>query len=83
MGGELAFFRVFGGGARARDNNASRALCVHTPIVSHTKTPPSSKLQVGDRYDLVRLLGSGSFSTVCLAVDKETGEEVRRQSGGV
>lgn len=31
---------------------------------------------MGDRYELLRLLGSGSFSSVCLAVDKETGEQV-------
>lgn len=32
--------------------------------------------QIGSRYTLVRVLGYGSFSAVCLAVDQETGEKV-------
>lgn len=34
-------------------------------------------LQVGDRYKLLQLLGSGSFSSVCSAVDTLTGEQAR------
>ena len=33
-------------------------------------------IQVGDRYTLVKLLGHGSFSTVCLASDAFTEEKV-------
>jgi len=48
---------------------------------SRPLTPPRAKpdtiiKQVGDRYDLIRLLGCGSFSSVCLAVDRQTGEQV-------
>ena len=32
--------------------------------------------QIGERYELERLLGSGSFSSVCQAVDTLTGEKV-------
>ncbi|KAK9811255.1 hypothetical protein WJX72_000671 [[Myrmecia] bisecta] len=32
--------------------------------------------KVGERYDLQKLLGSGSFSSVCLAVDTVTDEQV-------
>lgn len=34
-------------------------------------------MQLGERYELVRLLGSGSFSSVCMCVDTVTGEQVR------
>lgn len=34
-------------------------------------------LQVGERYVLERLLGTGSFSSVCQALDTVTGERVR------
>ena len=34
-------------------------------------------LQVGDRYKLLQLLGSGSFSSVCSALDTVTGEQAR------
>jgi len=33
--------------------------------------------QVGERYQLVKLLGSGSFSSVCSALDAVTGEQAR------
>jgi hypothetical protein len=33
-------------------------------------------LQVGDRYRLVKLLGHGSFSSVCMALDVYTEEKV-------
>lgn len=33
-------------------------------------------LQVGDRYDLLKVLGYGSYSAVVLALDKTTGEKV-------
>lgn len=32
--------------------------------------------QLGTRYELLKVLGYGSFSAVCLALDKETGEKV-------
>lgn len=32
--------------------------------------------QVGSRYTLVRVLGTGSFSCVCLAIDTQTNEKV-------
>lgn len=32
--------------------------------------------QIGSRYSLLRVLGYGSFSSVCLAVDEATGEQV-------
>ena len=35
-------------------------------------------LQVGERYVLQRLLGTGTFSEVCAALDSITGETVRR-----
>lgn len=37
--------------------------------------------QVGERYELERLLGSGSFSSVCQALDTLTGERVRSHVG--
>jgi hypothetical protein len=37
-------------------------------------------LQLGTRYELLKVLGYGSFSAVCLALDKETGEKVRGRS---
>ena len=33
-------------------------------------------LQIGERYELLKQLGSGSFSEVCLAEDRSTGEKV-------
>ena len=42
---------------------------VDPPARAHT-------LQIGERYELERLLGSGSFSSVCQAVDTLTGEMV-------
>jgi len=36
---------------------------------------------VGERYELERLLGSGSFSSVCQALDTLTGERVRSHVG--
>jgi len=38
-----------------------------------------ANLQVGERYELLRLLGSGSFSSVCMCLDIATGEQVRHQ----
>jgi len=38
-------------------------------------------MQVGDRYILVKLLGHGSFSTVCLATDAFTEEKVPPRHG--
>ena len=38
-------------------------------------------IQVGDRYTLVKLLGHGSFSTVCLALDAFTEEKVLTYPG--
>ena len=32
--------------------------------------------QVGERYELQKLLGHGSFSSVCLAIDTFTGDKV-------
>ena len=37
---------------------------------------PASRAQVGERYVLEQLLGSGSFSSVCQALDTVTGERV-------
>lgn len=34
-------------------------------------------MQVGERYEILKLLGTGSFSSVCLALDNFTGEKVR------
>lgn len=34
-------------------------------------------LQVGERYELLHLLGVGSFSSVCCALDKHSGLKVR------
>ena len=33
-------------------------------------------LQIGEGYELLKQLGSGSFSEVCLAEDRSTGEKV-------
>ena len=33
-------------------------------------------MQVGERYKLIKLLGHGSFSSVCLALDAYTDEKV-------
>ena len=40
------------------------------------------RVQVGERYTLLRYLGSGSFSTVCLALDNTTNEKVCGCAGG-
>ena len=40
--------------------------------------PPTAPLQVGERYRLIKVLGYGSYSGVCLAVDETTGEKVGR-----
>lgn len=34
-------------------------------------------IQIGERYELLKQLGSGSFSEVCLATDRSTGDKVR------
>ncbi len=34
------------------------------------------RLQIGDRYELLKQLGTGSFSEVCLATDRSTGDKV-------
>ena len=34
-------------------------------------------LQVGERYELLKVLGYGSYSAVVLALDRSTGEKVR------
>ncbi len=39
------------------------------------KVQPSQP-QVGERYELQKLLGSGSFSSVCCCLDTVTGERV-------
>ena len=44
---------------------------------THTRATPPQQQQVGARYTLVKVLGTGSFSCVCLAIDNETQEQVR------
>ena len=44
----------------------------------HSRLHPPTAPQVGSRYTLLRVLGYGSYSAVCLAVDATTGEQVRR-----
>lgn len=62
------------------------ALCSsrHLPCVCdiHLDLSPAPAPQIGSRYTLVRVLGYGSFSAVCLAVDQETGEKVGGRYGG-
>jgi serine/threonine protein kinase len=62
------------------------ALCSsrHLPCLCdvHLDLSRAPAPQIGSRYTLVRVLGYGSFSAVCLAVDQETGEKVGGRQGG-
>lgn len=51
---------------------------LHRPRAPPSPPPLHPPLcpQIGTRYSLVRVLGYGSFSSVCLAVDEATGEQV-------
>ena len=40
-------------------------------------------LQVGERYELLKQLGSGSFSEVCLAEDRSVGEKASGASAAL
>ena len=53
--------------------------CTHPADLAHAL----SLLQLGERYELVRLLGSGSFSSVCMCIDSVTGERVSSAVWGV
>ena len=37
-------------------------------------------VQIGERYELLKQLGTGSFSEVCSATDRSTGEKVKTPS---
>lgn len=53
-----------------------RLLPSHPPIIPRCLQLFASALQVGSRYSLQKVLGYGSYSAVCLAVDRTTGERV-------
>lgn len=58
--------------------------CRSLPAAHTFSSHPHTTPQVGSRYTLLRVLGYGSYSAVCLAVDNETGEKVgRSQSMGI
>ena len=48
----------------------------------HARSLVRLNCQVGTRYKLERVLGYGSFSCVCLALDVVTGKKVRRVGFG-
>lgn len=52
------------------------ALLEHQKLRS-VSTRTRLELQVGRRYTLVKLLGRGSYSSVCLSVDHQRSEKVR------
>jgi hypothetical protein len=65
----------------------SSGISIHTCGPAHLRRAISTPFayfctvsQVGNRYSLLKQLGEGSFSQVCLAVDKETQEKVRLPS---
>lgn len=63
--------------------DASRHLRWPLPTFHSLRSPPNHPgcllhPQVGARYSLLKILGYGSYSAVCLAMDHTTGEKVRR-----
>ena len=53
------------------------AVCIPCSVTLLVSVP--GRMQVGPKYKLEKYLGSGSFSSVCLALDTETGLKVRWQ----
>ena len=51
------------------------ALCIPCSVILPVSV--AGCVQVGPKYKLEKYLGSGSFSSVCLALDTETGLKVR------
>lgn len=80
--------RLLGAGMRWRRSGGVRRLpstqrMPTCPLAQHTAWVPPLRLlpsQVGSRYRLVKVLGYGSYSAVCLAVDEATGEKVGRRA---
>ena len=55
----------------------SRVKCISTPSQwTRSNFQQRVCLQIGDRYELLKQLGTGSFSEVCLATDRSTGDKV-------
>jgi len=64
----------------SRELRHCAALCMHcmdTVPWREAQARACAAAQVGERYQLVKLLGSGSFSSVCSALDAVTGEQAR------
>ncbi len=79
---------VWEGGAAARADWVHMQHLAPSPTLKPTVAAPPLRplptppfIQVGTRYQLKKLLGEGSFSQVALALDTETGEQVRARRG--
>lgn len=91
-GGGVEKLPYEGDGAFVVEGDMWKASCNHPPPSSSSHHPRKKKKpippadivfpisvgwsQVGERYELLRSIGKGSFSVVCLARDNKTGEFV-------
>ncbi len=58
-------------------DTALRCACTARALYRGERLAQCAAAQVGERYQLVKLLGSGSFSSVCSALDAVTSEQAR------